>query len=48
MWNVQEYIVADRQWPRNLRIAHAKSRLQAAKTHQEKTFWQAVLDANQD
>jgi hypothetical protein len=43
---ITEYLKADRQWPRHLRIAHAEYKLKAATNYKEKEFWQAVLEAN--
>lgn len=40
-WNEQ-----DRQWPRELRIAHAKYQEQVATTEEGRRFWRAVQRAN--
>lgn len=44
--NVHEYILQDRQWPRLLRISHAKMQLAKAVTPNDKSFWLQVLKAN--
>lgn len=44
--NLQEYLKADRQWPRYLRIAHAMYRLKTSVSLEDKTFWNQVLLAN--
>ena len=44
--NVKDYILADRQWKRDHRVAHARSQLAKATTPLEKSFWEAVLTAN--
>ena len=46
--SVYEYVIKDRQWPRALRIAHAKMMLAKAKPGDEKHFWREVLEANRD
>ena len=46
---VREWLKQDRQWPRDLRIAHAKLRMeQSRKANDQKgvAFWSAVLEAN--
>lgn len=40
--SLNEFLKADRQWPRHLRIAHARLMMQA----DNKEFWKAVLKAN--
>lgn len=42
----KRFLIADRQWKREHRIAHAKHQLAAAKTTGEHDFWRSVLDAN--
>lgn len=44
---LEDYIRSDRQWLREQRIAHAKHRFSSAKTDEERTFWTAVLKANE-
>jgi len=44
--NLQEYLKADRQWPRYLRISHARHKLKISETVEDKIFWNAVLLAN--
>ena len=46
--SVFEYVIADRQWKREHRIAHAKMMLAKAKPGEEKHFWREVLEANRD
>jgi hypothetical protein len=41
---VEAYLKEDRQWPRRLRIAYAKSRLLDAPY--DRKFWVAVIKAN--
>lgn len=43
---VLEYLKADRQWPRHLRVAHATMQLINSKTRGDEVFWSAVLKAN--
>lgn len=38
-WNVQKFLLADRQWRREHRIEHAKSMLKRAIERTEKQFW---------
>ncbi len=56
---VEEYILQDRQWPRSLRINHAKMQLARAIFNYEKmagthntrdtvNFWRAILQRNED
>jgi hypothetical protein len=40
---VEAYLKEDRQWPRRLRIAHAKAHLEAG---MDRKFWVAVIKAN--
>ena len=44
--NVQKYLLADRQWPRQHRISHARAKLAKAETKHEKQFWRSILEAN--
>lgn len=44
--NLQDYLKADRQWPRHCRIGHAKLMLSMAQTKEDRAFWNAVLEAN--
>ena len=46
MLTVRDYLLADRQWKRDHRIAHAKRMLALVTTPKEKQFWRDVLDAN--
>lgn len=46
--NLREYLLADRQWKRDVRINRAKVMLRKAATPQEKQFWRDVLNANED
>ena len=49
--DIEEYLKDDRQWPRPLRIAHAKLELRLANEADEKglaEFWEAVIERNQD
>lgn len=43
---VHLYLLSDRQYPREQRLAHAKLKLVKAKDTQEKEFYQAIVDAN--
>jgi hypothetical protein len=43
---INEYIKADRQWPRHCRLQYAQVQLRAAKTPKDKEFWKAVITAN--
>lgn len=44
--NLRDYLLADRQWPRQHRISHAKYMLKQATTPTDKQFWRSVIDAN--
>lgn len=44
--NLQEYLKADRQWPRHCRISYAKRMKSMAQTKEDRAFWNAVLEAN--
>lgn len=50
--DVTNYLLKDRQWPRHLRIAHAKMQVARAQLCfsdedvQKLNFWQQILDAN--
>ena len=44
---VRDYLIADRQWPRHLRIAHAEHQLAQCKPDM-KSFWQTIIKANRD
>lgn len=44
---LQDYLKADRQWPRAHRIGHAKYMKSLATTRDDKQFWIAVLEANE-
>jgi hypothetical protein len=53
MEQLNEFLESDRQWPRHLRIEHARYELRrasAAATQaqcvEQQTFWHAVLKAN--
>jgi len=41
-----KYLISDRQWKRDHRIAHAKAMLKQAGTHTEREFWRDVIEAN--
>lgn len=46
---LQEFLESDRQWPRSLRIDHAKYQIELARkiTDQEQIkFWESVFEAN--
>lgn len=43
---VQEYLKQDRQWPRWLRVAHAKYQLSIANTEADRVFWRQIRRAN--
>jgi hypothetical protein len=46
---VEEYIRQDRQWPRQLRINHAKMQMMKAKDQSdEERFWRAIIARNED
>lgn len=53
---VENYILADRQWPRQHRMAHAKMMLSKAydedlpimEWNRQMNFWRAVLQRNED
>lgn len=45
---VDAYVLADRQWPRHLRIQHAEYQRTVAKNDEERRFWRAVLQRNKD
>ena len=45
---IEEYILQDRQWPRSLRINHAKMQLAKAKSDFSRNFWRAILQRNED
>jgi hypothetical protein len=47
MDDVKTYLLQDRQWPRELRIAHAAWQLTKTLTPDARTFWMAVLEANE-
>jgi len=42
---VRIYLLSDRQWKREQRLAHAHYKLETTNTAHDKTFWSAVLDA---
>ncbi len=42
---VKLYLLSDRQWKREHRIAHAAYKLETANTANDKEFWSAILDA---
>lgn len=44
---VEDFLKSDRQWARPLRIAHAQYQLRQATTEDARSFWLAVLLANQ-
>lgn len=44
---LQEYLKTDRQWPRHLRIAHARYELKQSKSAYSQAFWHAVIKANE-
>lgn len=44
--DLYKYLLSDRQWKREHRIAHAKAMLKQAETRGEREFWRDVLDAN--
>jgi hypothetical protein len=46
--DILEYIKADRQWPRRLRLPHAQLQLRNETDPARQKFWQAVIDANSD
>ena len=51
MPDIEEYLKHDRQWPRPLRIDHAKFQLRLANEAGDKDFaefWEAVIERNQD
>lgn len=41
-----QFLKSDRQWPRALRLAHAKHQLGMAETEQDRRFWKEVLKRN--
>jgi len=41
-----KYLISDRQWKRDHRIAHAKAMLKQAETRSEREFWRDVIEAN--
>lgn len=46
---LEVFLKSDRQWPRHLRIAHAKLRLKQSKAAKDELaveFWNAVISAN--
>jgi len=45
---VEEYIREDRQWPRHLRINHARMQLAKAGSELSRNFWRAILQRNED
>jgi hypothetical protein len=45
--DVKTYLLQDRQWPRELRIAHAQFQLKKVTVPEEFDFWKAVLEANE-
>lgn len=47
---VDEFLKSDRQWPRHLRIAHARHQLSVLDKRDDtaRHFWQQVLERNQD
>lgn len=54
---VHEYVIHDRQWPRHLRIAYAKSKMAeytlksnylSPEYQSAVNFWRAVLKRNED
>lgn len=46
--DVRAYLLQDRQWKREHRIAHAKVMLVKAKSQHDRDFWRQVLNANMD
>ena len=48
MQTVKAYILADRWWKREHRIAHAKMMVVAAKSQHDREFWRQVLQANEN
>jgi hypothetical protein len=46
MYSLEEYIKADRQWPRRTRIARAVAMHKQSTSLDEKEFWNKVLEAN--
>ena len=46
--NLQEWLRADRQWPRRCRIEHARYQFSLAENEDERDFWTQVLIANLD
>jgi hypothetical protein len=47
--DTREFILDDRQWPRDLRISHARTRLAQARAKNDVSeikHWQRVLEAN--
>jgi hypothetical protein len=46
MTPLEQYLREDRQWPKHLRIAHAKYRMKMAESKEDKSFWKQVILAN--
>lgn len=47
--DLQDYLESDRQWPRELRIGHAKYQMELSRLVDDKEqvkFWESVFDAN--
>lgn len=45
--DVEKYLKADRQWPRVLRLAHARMQFKQSTDPAEKHFWRDVIEANE-
>jgi hypothetical protein len=43
---LKEWIKQYRQWPRKLRIEHARMQLSKASTKEAKDFWRKVIEIN--
>ena len=44
--DLYKYLMSDRQWKRDHRIAHAKAMLKQAETRNDREFWRDVIEAN--
>jgi len=44
--DLYKYLLDDRQWRKEHRVAHAKAMLKQAKTREEREFWRDVIEAN--
>lgn len=44
--SVYQFVLTDRQWKREHRIAHARSMLKQAQAPSDRQFWREVLEAN--